>query len=150
MKARYEEMLEAIANGLPITIEPTCRLERFLKAYANKEDVSVLPEPICREEEYWLSLIKGETIFSTPQCKREEYIKAIANKETMPDTPIFGREELLFRQILANAGGSGGEIEDAMVANEILTLISNHAYVSDETLVFTNDKNIDNEILEVI
>ena len=105
MSTRYERMLDAIANGLRITDEPTCRIERFLKALANKEDPSTLPEPICREEKYWLSIIKGERITDEPTCKKEEYLKALANNEPIP-SGSGAREESLFKKIINNAGGS--------------------------------------------
>ena len=102
MKSRYEQMLEAIANGEKITSEPTSRLEAFLKAFANKEGVSDLPEPTCREEEGWLSIIKGEPITTIPQCKREVFLKAIANKEPIPEESGFALEEKLFQKIIEN------------------------------------------------
>lgn len=105
MKTRYEQMLESIANGEPITSEPISRLERFLKAYANNESVSDLPEPTCREEDCWLSIIKGEPITSTPHCKREQCLKAIANNEPIPEGSNFGREVQLFKKIKENTGG---------------------------------------------
>ena len=107
MVSRYERMLNAIANGEQITEEPTCRIEIFLKALANKEDPSKLPEPRSREEKYWLSIIKGEQITSKPISKKEEYLKAIANNEPIPSgSGTFARVEPLFRKILGETGGS--------------------------------------------
>lgn len=43
-------MLTALIQGDPITDEPICRREQYLKALANNEGVSAVPEPRCREE----------------------------------------------------------------------------------------------------
>ena len=107
MNSRYATMLRAIAKGEPILDEPTCRIERFLKVFANKEDPSSLPEPIHREEKYWLAIIKGETINDEPTCKREEYLKALANNEALPHTSeTFAKEAIIFKQLIEEAGGS--------------------------------------------
>lgn len=45
-----EKMLTAIVEGNPVTDEPICRREQFLKAIANNEGAGNLPDPICREE----------------------------------------------------------------------------------------------------
>lgn len=101
MSTRYERMLNAIANGEKITEEPICRREVFLKAYANKEGAANLPKPICREEEFYLSLIKGEKITTEPICKKEEYLKALANNEPIPAScGTSCMEGKLFRKIL--------------------------------------------------
>lgn len=111
MSTRYERMLEAISKGEKITDEPICRREMFLKALANKEGVSNLPEPICREEEFYRSIIKGEKITVEPICKKEEYLKAIANNEPLPESSGSScREEKMFRKVCTsgNVGGGGG------------------------------------------
>lgn len=51
-----EEMLTAIVNGEQITDTPTCRKEQFLKAIANNEGTTDLPEPNCREEKLLLQI----------------------------------------------------------------------------------------------
>ena len=119
MSTRYERMLEAIANGQPITDEPTCRVEKFLKALANKEDPSTLPDPICREEKYWLSIIKGEKITDTPTCKKEEYLKAIANNESLPsDSGSYAREMFILKKLVGNTGGGSSEPDTPVTPDE--------------------------------
>lgn len=109
MSTRYERMLEAISKGEKITDEPICRREMFLKALANKEGVSNLPEPICREEEFYRSIIKGEKITVEPICKKEEYLKAIANNEPLPESSGSScREETMFRRVCTSGTVGGG------------------------------------------
>ena len=107
MSSRSERMLNAIANGEKITATPMCRKEMFLKAYANKEGTANLPEPRCREEQFYLAIIKGEPITLEPRCKKEQYLKAIANNEPIPEScGISSREEELFRKIIEEAGSN--------------------------------------------
>lgn len=109
MSSRYERMLEAIANGEQITEEPICRREVFLKALANKEGTSNLPEPICREEEFYRAIIAGEQITEEPICKREEYLKAMANGESLPESSGLNcKEEKLLRNVCTSGAGGGG------------------------------------------
>lgn len=109
MSTRYERMLEAIANGEQITDEPICRREMFLKALANNEGASNLPDPICREEEFYKAIIQGETITAEPICKREEYLKAIANKEDLPECSNLNcREQALLSKVCIKTTGGGG------------------------------------------
>ena len=115
MKSRYETILESIANGEKTTITPTCRLEMFMKAYCNNEGAAELPEPRCREEEFWLSIIKCGSIEKSPLCKREVYLKAIANKETLQLCSMTNcKEEKLFRIIL-----------EKVCSNDSLNYVSN-------------------------
>lgn len=114
MSTRYERMLEAIAKGEKITDEPICRREMFLKALANNEGASNLPDPICREEEFYKSIIKGEKITVEPICKKEEYLKAIANNEPLPESSGSScAEEKMFRKVCTsgNVGGGGTPTE---------------------------------------
>lgn len=126
MSTRYERMLEAIANGETITEEPICRREMFLKALANNEGVSNLPEPICREEEFYSSIIKGETITVEPICKREEYLKAMANKESLPESSNPNcKEQALLERVCTkvtgeDSGASGSTVRLNYVLNNIL------------------------------
>lgn len=123
MSSRYEQMLNAIANGEKITVEPMSRLEKYLKAYANGEDVTKLPAPQCREEQCWLSIINGETITAEPQSKREKFLKAIANDEPIPENSGFGKEEQLFIKIAEGSSGPGTpDIPDIPDDPEIINL----------------------------
>lgn len=108
MGSRYSRMLDAIAKGEQITDEPQCRIEIFLKALANKEGVSDLPTPLCREEEYYRSIIAGEQITAEPTCKREIILKAIANNESLPEDLITNSREAILLKKVHETGVSGG------------------------------------------
>lgn len=56
--SREEKMLKAIVDGSPITDEPCCRREHWLKAICNGEDISTCPKPRCREEELYAQIVK--------------------------------------------------------------------------------------------
>ena len=113
MGSRYSKMLDAIAKGEQITDEPQSRIEIFLKALANKEGVSNLPAPLCREEEYYRSIIAGEQITAEPTCRREILLKAIANNESLPeDFVTISRESQMLtkvHEVVINGGGVGGD-----------------------------------------
>ena len=49
---RLKYMLECVAQGKAITIEPKSRLEQYLLAMANKTGVDNLPQPQSKLEEY--------------------------------------------------------------------------------------------------